>query len=365
MAKYSTGGTEDGQKDTGEVALAERRNILEAKTKEDKLASFPRRREEEVDQARKLFQRNQQVLHPKIHHITYPFTLQKHPLYIGNKEVNQQPQLHVNQKEKGKGKGQRPSTELPQLPTVQQPSNHKGHGKPAGKRTTETAGKGRTEEQKQAPRSTATKPHNFTLTKKKRGRGKANGQAQNSHNSPRFSSPATIKATENQQEKGPQKQLERGEPRSRNKPQEAQQPNRQPPKSPKQGTEEANTGKKPRDRQETEGANTNQKDNHNFTLTKKKRGRGKANGQAQNSHNSPRFSSPATIKATENQQEKGPQKQLERGEPRSRNKPQEAQQPNRQPPKSPKQGTEEANTGRKPRDRQETEGANTNQKDKI
>ncbi|KAL0907568.1 hypothetical protein M5K25_021985 [Dendrobium thyrsiflorum] len=194
----------------------------------------------------------------------------------------------------------------------------------------------------------------FSIVDETMGRGKANGQAQNSHNSPRFSSPATIKATENQQEKGPQKQLERGEPRSRNKPQEAQQPNRQPPKSPKQGTEEANTGRKPRDRQETEGANTNQK----------RKGRGKANGQAQNSHNSPRFSSPATIKATENQQEKGPQKQLERGEPRSRNKPQEAQQPNRQPPKSPKQGTEEANTGRKPRDRQETEGANTNQKRK-
>ncbi|KAL0907307.1 hypothetical protein M5K25_021707 [Dendrobium thyrsiflorum] len=50
-----------GQKDTGEVALAERRKRLEAETKEEKLASIPRRREEEVEQARKLFQRNSQT----------------------------------------------------------------------------------------------------------------------------------------------------------------------------------------------------------------------------------------------------------------------------------------------------------------
>ncbi|KAL0912229.1 hypothetical protein M5K25_018191 [Dendrobium thyrsiflorum] len=54
------------QKDTDEVVLADRRKRLEAETKEDKLASFPRIREEEVEQARKLFQGNPQEGYEKL-----------------------------------------------------------------------------------------------------------------------------------------------------------------------------------------------------------------------------------------------------------------------------------------------------------
>ncbi|KAL0904981.1 hypothetical protein M5K25_027150 [Dendrobium thyrsiflorum] len=92
-------------------SLAKRRKRLEAETKEEKLASFPRRRRREVEQARKLFQENPQPLNspPNSH-----------------KTATQQP---IG---KGKGEGQQPSTGSQTSPRDSSPAG-KVHGNNSSK----------------------------------------------------------------------------------------------------------------------------------------------------------------------------------------------------------------------------------------
>ncbi|KAL0929202.1 hypothetical protein M5K25_001146 [Dendrobium thyrsiflorum] len=109
-----------------------------------------------------------------------------------------------------------------------------------------------------------------------------------------------------------------------------------------------------------------QPNSHNTpTLTKRKGEGERPIGQAQNSQNSPRFSSPATINVTENHQKKGPRQQLEKEEPRSRTSP-ETKHTETKPPATQQEHNAQHKEPRRPtgnrRDRQETEGAN---KDKI
>ncbi|KAL0913217.1 hypothetical protein M5K25_016661 [Dendrobium thyrsiflorum] len=102
---------------------------------------------------------------------------------------------------------------------------------------------------------TATYPH---VNQRKREGERPIGQAQNSQNSPRFSSPATINVTENHQKKGPRQQLEKAEPRSRTSP-ETKHTETKPPATQQEHNAQHKEPRRPtgnrRDRQETEGAN--------------------------------------------------------------------------------------------------------------
>ncbi|KAL0920522.1 hypothetical protein M5K25_009663 [Dendrobium thyrsiflorum] len=117
------------------VALAERRKRLEAKTKEDKLASFPRRRRREVEQARKLFQENPQEEEINSHQqpLTVHQTATKQPTKQPLNSTQQQPispQTATKQPlEKGKGKGQQPSTEFHISSRDSSPASQTGYRK--------------------------------------------------------------------------------------------------------------------------------------------------------------------------------------------------------------------------------------------
>ncbi|KAL0923301.1 hypothetical protein M5K25_007353 [Dendrobium thyrsiflorum] len=82
----------------------------------------------------------------------------------GNKEVSQQPPYHVNLKEKGKGKGQQPSTNTQDQLSGQQPSQPKRPQKSAEYWSRNSRKKGKPRSQKSSPNRQHRTPTNGTKT---------------------------------------------------------------------------------------------------------------------------------------------------------------------------------------------------------